>query len=67
MPTVPMQKKKVEDRTELEQKQHFHDFNDLLNELGAKKRFQRSNGEKYSDSWLKNPQARQTLTTTLKN
>jgi hypothetical protein len=65
MPTTPMQKKKGEDKTELEQKQQFHDFNELLNELRRQEKISAEQRREYSDSWLKNPEARQTLTETL--
>jgi hypothetical protein len=65
MVTTPVHRKKLEDKTELEKKQQYGVFIGLLNELRRKERISAEQWREYSNSWLKNPEARQTLTDTL--
>jgi hypothetical protein len=65
MITAPTQRKKSEDKADLEQKQQYGVFVGLLNEVRRHERISGEQWREYSNTWLKNPEARQTLTDTL--
>jgi hypothetical protein len=65
MPTTPTIRKKQEDKADLEQKQQYGAFIELLNELRRQGKISAEQWREYSASWSNNPEARQTLTETL--